>query len=884
MAIGNGIGARSLARMFDGITNLRTLTTRRASTSKRRLKFESLEGRALMTANNLGAITGQVYHDATNNGFNAGEQVVGAQVSLYRDNGTTAGVFDAGDTLVGNDLTDATGVYRFDGLIAGGYFVRQVANVSLNLDQVTSSLVTVTAQQATLGKKGLDIDTFESTAQTATATFPTPLSAQTALVATEAIGGTRKLSVNLTSNEGTIGLRANQPTAPQMLTFAADDGAIGSRLITWDGDSSSPNTLNATGLGGKDLTQGGQNVGFLFKARTDQDNVTMIMRIYTDANNYSVATTTIPHASTLQGLYIPFSAFQVAGGTGANLANVGAVQVVINSDQTVEADGRIDDIYAVRPLDSPPQDFSNRVADPSIQKTVSNGSPQLNDIVTFTITVSNSGGEASTNTIVNDTWPQGLTYISSAATQGTYDPVTHQWTIGTLGARSGFDGNAAAMLSITAKVTTPGTITNIADVVSANDVNLLNNHATVPLKAQVPDPTVQKTVSDAEPGLNDTVTFTVTVSNLGDTAANTVVTDTWPQGLTYVSSTATQGNYDPTTRQWTIGTLAARAGFDGNAPVKLTITAKVTAQGTITNVVDVTSTNDVDLTNNHATVTLKADEPDPQIVKTVDNSSPQVNQNVTFTIKLSNSSDDAATNVVVDDTWPAGLTYVSSTADKGSYDPVTHKWTVGTLNGRTGFDGNAPVILTITAKVTSPSAITNIVDVTASNDIDLTNNHSTVTLTPQVIDLSVTKEVADTTPRKVNDNVTFRIILSNAGPNAATNVTLKDVLGPGLTFVSATPSQGTYDGATGIWNVGTVNAATAGVPSTLQLLVTAKITSSGPKVNTVQVQSADQFDIDSTPGNDVSTEDDWAQATVNPVVPVPVPAPPTLTKRLFLAR
>ena len=55
--------------------------------------------------------------------------------------------------------------------------------------------------------------------------------------------------------------------------------------------------------------------------------------------------------------------------------------------------------------------------------------------------------------------------------------------------------------------------------------------------------------------------------------------------------------------------------------------------------------------------------------------------------------------------------------------------------------------------------------------------------------------------------------LTNNGPATATNVTVTDLLPAGLTFVSATPSQGTYDSATGVWAVGTV---TTGRPLTLK--------------------------------------------------------------------
>ena len=56
----------------------------------------------------------------------------------------------------------------------------------------------------------------------------------------------------------------------------------------------------------------------------------------------------------------------------------------------------------------------------------------------------------------------------------------------------------------------------------------------------------------------------------------------------------------------------------------------------------------------------------------------------------------------------------------------------------------------------------------------------------------------------MGDTITYTVTLSNNGPNTATGVQVTDLLPAGLSFVSATPSQGTYDPGTGLWTVGTV--------------------------------------------------------------------------------
>jgi uncharacterized repeat protein (TIGR01451 family) len=68
------------------------------------------------------------------------------------------------------------------------------------------------------------------------------------------------------------------------------------------------------------------------------------------------------------------------------------------------------------------------------------------------------------------------------------------------------------------------------------------------------------------------------------------------------------------------------------------------------------------------------------LMKAVSDSTPNVGQNITFTITLTNAGPSTATNVTVQDLLPAGLTFAGSSASQGSYDPGTGTWTVGTVD------------------------------------------------------------------------------------------------------------------------------------------------------------------------------------------------------------
>src|SRR5262249_17250139 len=145
---------------------------------------------------------------------------------------------------------------------------------------------------------------------------------------------------------------------------------------------------------------------------------------------------------------------------------------------------------------------------------------------------------------------------------------------------------------------------------------------------------------------------------------------------------------------------------------------------------------------------------------------------------------------------------------------------------------------TIQARVDSPGARTNTATIGHADQFDpnTSNNSASATETPQNADLAVSKSVSNPTPN-VGDPGTFTVRLTNNGPDAATSVTFLDPLPAGLTFVSATPSQGTYDSLTGLWTVGTVTGRAA---PTLQIL--ARVDSPDPVTNTASVNHADQFD------------------------------------------
>ena len=169
-------------------------------------------------------------------------------------------------------------------------------------------------------------------------------------------------------------------------------------------------------------------------------------------------------------------------------------------------------------------------------------------------------------------------------------------------------------------------------------------------------------------------------------------------------------------------------------------------------------------------------------------------------------------------------------------------WTVGAL----ALGAQAQLVIMATA--TSPGAITNVAVKTGQNEPDPnTNNDSggTITSAAPAADVVVLKNV-DRSEVLVGESVTFTVRAINRGPSPATGVVITDALPAGLTFITPTPSQGTY--AAGVWTVGSLAA-----PAVATLTLVAQVDATGALVNNAAVTAQDQADPDPLNNSDAAS-------------------------------
>ena len=225
-------------------------------------------------------------------------------------------------------------------------------------------------------------------------------------------------------------------------------------------------------------------------------------------------------------------------------------------------------------------------------------------------------------------------------------------------------------------------------------------------------------------GLGERFSYTVTVTNQGGgDAVNVEITDALPDGLELVDVAST-GWFDSVTMQgdkW-IGRIA---NLTAGASASFTVTVSSYVTGTLRGVTSVTADNDYDESNNTVfgeTLVDPVESPpaDLSLDQTVDNALPNVGDQVTITITLTNNGPGTATEIKVKDALPAGLEYVSSTADLGTYDATTGLWTVGNL------PPNVSVSLRLVVKMTGSTSVVNTAEVysVAETDPNSTPNNN----------------------------------------------------------------------------------------------------------------------------------------------------------------
>jgi len=321
--------------------------------------------------------------------------------------------------------------------------------------------------------------------------------------------------------------------------------------------------------------------------------------------------------------------------------------------------------------------------------------------------------------------------------------------------------------------------------------------------AQEADLLVEK-FGPAESAEDTDVSYTVTITNVGpDAAVDVTLSDGIPAGMEFTSGSQVDG---PTfictypTPGDTSGTIVCtNALFAAGSVANFTFTFHIpagTPPGTsFTNIATAsTTTFDPNEENNSGIAGTTTPIPPQSDLGVTKDGPPGAapGQNVQYTIVLTNGG-GAATNVVLTDTLPGTMTFVSLVHDSplSCTTPAVGSGGTITCTGASYPAGQTSTfVLTgnIPAGSVSGEEFQNIVTVSADNDSNEENNSSSTQLMVSQADLAVLK--AGPTSVAAGEEIAFTITVTNNGPDAASDATLLDMLPPNTTFVSLVQNTG----------------------------------------------------------------------------------------------
>jgi uncharacterized repeat protein (TIGR01451 family) len=526
--------------------------------------------------------------------------------------------------------------------------------------------------------------------------------------------------------------------------------------------------------------------------------------------------------------------------------------------------------------------------DLSITKTNGLTSVVPGTSTTYTIVVANTGPSDVSGASVTDPLPAGATggtWAFAGAADG--------------GAVSGPSGGSGALettvdLPVGASVTftftvevspsATGTLVNTATVApppGVTDTNPANNSATdTDTLTPQADLSITKDdgVTSVVPGTANT--YIIVVSNLGPSdVSGATVSDPVPAGVTGATWTATasSGGGAVTGPSSGAGAVATTVDLPVNATVTFSFTVQIdpSATGTLTNTATVATpagVTDTNPANNTATHTdILTPQSDLSITKDNGVTSVVPGGSTTYAIVVRNAGPSTAVDQTVTDNFPSTITAVSWTAVASAGSSVALASGTGNIKTSVTLLPGGTVTFTAVAQISSTAtgSLSNTASVTIPpGDNTPADNTATDTdsLTPQT-GLSITKTdgVTSVVP---GTSTTYTIIVSNAGPSAATGATLSDPVPAGVssatwTFVTATGGGSVTGLHSGTGALNTTVSVPVGATLTFSFTVAIEPTATGTLVNTATITAEGgtpigDTDIDElTPQADLSiTKDD----------------------------
>lgn len=457
----------------------------------------------------------------------------------------------------------------------------------------------------------------------------------------------------------------------------------------------------------------------------------------------------------------------------------------------------------------------------------------VNDVLTYTINVTNTGSVKASNLSFTDLNQNNCTFVPKSVVIDGFNKETLDPNVGF--SLQDLLPNEYIVISFNVKVNSlpdSGIVTNIANTkfnyqLTPSDpvetATATSNTETTNIN--LGKLTILKAVNEDYATLNDTLTYTFTIKNIGNvTCTDTLFTDVIQSNGTFVDGSikindVSKPTYNP------------NKGFNlGNVTKGSTITVtfnvlvnslpadyylKNTATIKYEYVVDPNkkASDEGTTTSNLVTTTINLGK--LNVTKEINKAYATIDDIVSYTVTIVNAGNTNAENVNFRDVIPLGLAFIKDSVkvngvSKPGFDPY-QSFTLGTIELG---DSVAVKFDTTVTSIPSPSLITNKANIVFSYKINPNKDYITTEIdsNPVTTQINLGKLTLNKTVNKgyskLNDELIYTIEISNTGTVDAANVIFTDGIQLDTTFISGSvtvngESKTDYNPING-FNLGTI--------------------------------------------------------------------------------
>ncbi len=316
--------------------------------------------------------------------------------------------------------------------------------------------------------------------------------------------------------------------------------------------------------------------------------------------------------------------------------------------------------------------------------------------------------------------------------------------------------------------------------------------------------------------LGNNLTYTLSVTNNGPSTAKTVsVAQSLPSTVVFISASSSQGSCSEVG-----GVVSCNLGqMASHGRATITVVVQPTTLGVLSSTATVSSEQtDFDPSNNSATAISHVNAPTADLALGLSGApaATVVGGSLTYSLAVTNLGPSIATGVTVTNVLPVGVNILSATSSQGSVAISGN--TVVCSFGTLALGARATTTISVLPTAVGTFVATSTVYGNQPDPVAANNSASVSTLVGPSADVAVSiVDVPDPVVRF--SPLTYRIVVTNAGPSPATSVSLNGSLPASVVVTSNYISQGSLSiaGTALSANVGSLlNGATA----TIVLVVT----------------------------------------------------------------